>query len=1772
MKETIDTLLLCRKHLSSVLRLIEYGQRFFDPHATQEILDEFLPKFTTHSVSNAIMAQGYLVLFLPTAIPRHSITHQPMAQDAMAPSDYLPTIFTLWSIFTCSSTYDAQFTDMLARIAEDNVDTHTHRQVGIFTKDQVKQIFTVCLRMMNLPVGSRSDGGGSMGSGATGGSSTGYGNNGLKVDIKAGNSLFLRRKPKFRSLARFMVYTMFPERGDASNDTEVCYTLDLLRDLIQAIELYYHPSNHGSWSYYLTTFARHLAAEFLRRWREEQEEDCQTPAERRLTPTIRDQFVLILRPVTYLSMFGKDQYTVGASQSTLKYLSWIQPSLIFPGLLERIYPSLETLTETHRTSSALSILADTALPLFSRDHYPAGGKHLLPLLHLALPGIDMNDPIKTIASLMFIANAVMSIPVVDLADSESYYNPAVDYSHQREGMDLDADQDAELSREMEDQLCRATTGEFEEWLAKFMRRVFTIFENLPQHDRKKQSGAMEAGLTQTLLHACDIVFGQLSEPLYDLALRMVVDFASEQVLPNAVRATGMLCDSITSANPQKAAKRFFPLCINNIMVELEHGASSTITNSSTSNPIQSDSSFHWYQNILFSVVSMMGSELLRYKKDILAALKEMVSKCRSRRGIMWTGKVLRNCLRTLLETYPMEFRSATPREWADKEYMGQSYKTWGKPGDPAALEIQWHTPSDEEKAFASELLDTFLDPSLTRLQELMTDNALQDKPSNAHALTNEFCRHLAVIRNCLIGSWTMVEDDGMDDASVDDDSHTTEENALYYGTSHRLVAGYAFTDFNDPRTQKARSYRKRIGELIHQAAIHFKTERENDVESIKILIKICRTFLSERGVEKLHFERSKSSYSYAKNICRTPLCHKRYPRHLLVRRAYNLHLLRLRQNTQGRLRTTLHDALLRDLLDFSLSAYPEIRKMSQSALPATARNFLGSKSIIIPVLLEALQPQTNVEASVASNRMKGSLYLLTHKSILMACLRDWRYIPKFITTLCQAQHEDKISIQELIRKIYLEYVTYFSGLMFRVLSPDDMDEVLKGIAPVEIEKSEYIHQKVEERESMQMEAYRGLVDDLLSLLQNDRMHWRFAAMAANFLELFLKPELAPTAALADFANKCTLSELPPLRRTGVEATSRLLLYIKQRTFARGNEDLFITHETRNPLKYEVTVGKDTLHSAPQLLGASPLIDSTVTGWYVWPASYEAYAPCTSESLFAEVDEASQGAFDRFRVTFTSESYWKKLLEYMSQEFNQKQEDCFGVSHGRFYVSIFQMFQDEPIATVRPVLEELCYSADQKSRQRAAAELTGGIIRGSKHWNSTKKQRLWDWIIPVLRKTLANITPDCLSYWESFVRFCAANRDPRRIRPLIDLILEAEFDPSSDAAFSESRKLLLIRALITSLKWRSLPVCDAPLSMYMQYIQHPYKQVREVIGGNINSIMQIQWVPSAPSVADLIQSHHDGDGVGNVPTHLQGQAEQQLSTLMKNMDQWWEEAQSQPMAASSHFANASKTVLCWLHAALTQWRVAGTLALVVPFLPRIFQMQEINDDQDLQQMAGRVLRLMAQVSYPPSMVCTMIDQFVAILTTSSSWHMRIRALPILQIFYFKHLFVMNSDQVLRIMSVISSMLLDSQIEVRQLASVTLGGLVRCSQRDAISMLRARYSKLLNTKIPKLRRDIVTGKAIEPAGYGEAILQKHAGALGLSCLVSAFPYEVPKWMPDVLCQLASCQSDPAEIQATIRKTFSDFRRTHSDTWHEDMNQFDEDQLSILNDMLISPSYYA
>lgn len=85
-------------------------------------------------------------------------------------------------------------------------------------------------------------------------------------------------------------------------------------------------------------------------------------------------------------------------------------------------------------------------------------------------------------------------------------------------------------------------------------------------------------------------------------------------------------------------------------------------------------------------------------------------------------------------------------------------------------------------------------------------------------------------------------------------------------------------------------------------------------------------------------------------------------------------------------------------------------------------------------------------------------------------------------------------------------------------------------------------------------------------------------------------------------------------------------------------------------------------------------------------------------------------------------------------------------------------------------------------------------------------------------------------------------------------------------------------------------------------------------------------------------------------------------------------------------------------------------------------------------------------------------------------------------------------------------------------------------------------------------------------------RHAGVSGLSAIVKSHPYTVPDYLPEVLMLLCPYASSRPPVGSTVKKTLSDFKRTHHDCWHEHKERFTDDQLGVLTDLLVSPTYYV
>ena len=125
-------------------------------------------------------------------------------------------------------------------------------------------------------------------------------------------------------------------------------------------------------------------------------------------------------------------------------------------------------------------------------------------------------------------------------------------------------------------------------------RVLALFENLPEEGGKKNTtgGKPEESVLRSVRGMLDVICSHLSDPLFDLVLNLVFDYAITNAKSNAVRPFGQLVACLARVRPEQTMAKFLSPCIAQIEEELKHGASSVRT-TSTHAAVPSDTTLHW---------------------------------------------------------------------------------------------------------------------------------------------------------------------------------------------------------------------------------------------------------------------------------------------------------------------------------------------------------------------------------------------------------------------------------------------------------------------------------------------------------------------------------------------------------------------------------------------------------------------------------------------------------------------------------------------------------------------------------------------------------------------------------------------------------------------------------------------------------------------------------------------------------------------------------------------------------------------------------------------------------------------------------------------------------------------------------------------------------------------------------------------------------------------------------------------------------------------------
>ncbi|KAF1771042.1 hypothetical protein GCK72_002867 [Caenorhabditis remanei] len=449
--------------------------------------------------------------------------------------------------------------------------------------------------------------------------------------------------------------------------------------------------------------------------------------------------------------------------------------------------------------------------------------------------------------------------------------------------------------------------------------------------------------------------------------------------------------------------------------------------------------------------------------------------------------------------------------------------------------------------------------------------------------------------------------------------------------------------------------------------------------------------------------------------------------------------------------------------------------------------------------------------------------------------------------------------------------------------------------------------------------------------------------------------------------------------------------------------------------------------------------------------------------------------------------------------------------------------------------------------------------------------MWNWLDPLLTKTFEIMKEDGLHYWRGVIVTVCASSEARMLKPLIDLLFKLVERPT-DNAYAASSRMLLVHSALCQLKWRGVELWNKLVDMMKGSLVQPFANLRDRVAISLSSAT---WYDLPAVSVDP-----------SLPKRLQPPRIADISALYKDLlGTCWEEVRLVRDVDSFNCVNGSVPINgldgeTMTHSASsaslaeksdTKKQARLTLRAVISFVfntcnqsldaypPSFIELLPLwcyysNDvgDEELQKICCSLCITHIEAIYiSPENAPEVIRQFQQILSSPCWWKSKVAALKMIRMLVFsnRYVFRLHRDD---IGMILVNSLNDSQIKVRERAA------------DALS-------RLLQSKFFETTFELIT--KFSTAAHSKDLTQLHGGVLGLSAIILSFPYSVPTLLPEVLMTICRFATDKnATVRDAVKCTLSEFKRTHQDSWREHERQFNEDQLMVLRDLLISPNYYV
>jgi Proteasome-substrate-size regulator, mid region/Domain of unknown function (DUF3437) len=606
-------------------------------------------------------------------------------------------------------------------------------------------------------------------------------------------------------------------------------TYDMLL-FLSFVTPYFNPSNLGQWTFTLGAFLHYFSYELCCRLGAV----AGNVALKQSHPDVLDALLKVqlgshlseipahevvllldaLLPLCQQTLYSKNGHVGRAGEAAMLYLVQIDPTHTTPAFIDFACRALDisAVNLSHQAPAALSALTRLIQPALRSD--PAIFLARLPeILRLTLAGIDSNDQNKTIRTLIFYRSLLSWLPVGISFDTveETHSSTAPEGSGTgyhgtlRSGKDLyeiltrlkmspeylaalDALPSTSLlkqgvsedvvTEDLEKLLMEEASSSLSDWALEFFDRIFGLLRSSGEREKtsKRASGVASRhssadvqqarNFSRVLKETLIQIFAVMDNDTHQLAVRTVKNFLEEETLPSASKDASILCQAVAASRSSGPDNPGLDALIPLLTNDLSHHSTKTVT---------------YRLRCLAGAVRSASTGVLKHRSTLSSAIAFALSS--DNRHLFKTGcKLLRHCLATLVESYPLPI-DLCPRSSIPSLTMGL-----GKSAELLNDNVRWHTPNRESIEFAFDLIQDHIIYTLNLLSPAAVNG---NSRSFLHALEmGSLRRFLRVIRYALRGGASILldvnVDPGFGDTSI---PYETACSRLIYQTDEQIRMG-----------------------------------------------------------------------------------------------------------------------------------------------------------------------------------------------------------------------------------------------------------------------------------------------------------------------------------------------------------------------------------------------------------------------------------------------------------------------------------------------------------------------------------------------------------------------------------------------------------------------------------------------------------------------------------------------------------------------------------------------------------------------------------------------------------------------------------------------------------------------------------------------------------------------------------------------------------------------------------------------------------------------